>query len=184
MTCISKFSGMLVALAAATSVAQAADVDWKMYGFATVREEGEVCFYDAKGVARAADGNVRVWTKCLSRKEIDNIDIEHDFGGQILKNTAQKMLHSYLPPFAHVKELNFDQIMVFAQYEETANISHIQPATRIFYELNCSQKMLRELSIELSVNGQYGFRNTPAEWKYISPQTNGTSLQKILCPMQ
>jgi hypothetical protein len=95
-----KFGAILLALASAISLAQASDVDWKMYGSAAVQEGGEVCFFDAMGVAHAADGNVRVWTKCLSQKKMDNIDIKHEFGGQILQNTLQKIFQYYIPPFA------------------------------------------------------------------------------------
>ena len=108
-----KFGAILLALASATSQAQASDVDWKLYGYAAVQQGGEVCFFDAMGVAHAADGNVRVWTKCLSQKKMDNI----------------------------------------------------------------------ELSIELNVPTARN-HNGPTEWKYISPETNGMSLQKILCSMQ
>jgi hypothetical protein len=41
-----KFGAILLALASTTSLAQASDVDWKMYGCAAVQEEGEVCFFN------------------------------------------------------------------------------------------------------------------------------------------
>jgi hypothetical protein len=56
----------LSSLAALASIiafaAHAADVDWKMYGTASVAG-AEICFYDAKGIARTADGGVRVATE-------------------------------------------------------------------------------------------------------------------------
>jgi hypothetical protein len=37
---------------------------------------------------------------------------------------------------------------------EIANISPIEPLSRIFYELNCAQRMEPEVSIHVSVNGK------------------------------
>jgi hypothetical protein len=176
------FSGVLVALvgSAAASSAQASDVDWKMYGGASV-SGAEICFYDAKGAVRTPDKYVGVWTKCLSQKDIDNVDIKHDFSGRIVENAARKMINGYVPPIALVEDIDFDQATVITGYEETANISGIKPHSNIFYEINCSQKMLRELSINLLVNGQHGSKDTPSAWRHIPPEGNGASLLKILC---
>ena len=38
-------------------------------------------------------------------------------------------------------------------YEETANIANIEPRARIFYEFNCKEQMLRELSIYVNRTG-------------------------------
>ena len=142
------FSGVLVALvgSAAASSAQASDVDWKMYGGASV-SGAEICFYDAKGAVRTPDKYVGVWTKCLSQKDIDNVDIKHDFSGRIVENAARKMINGYVPPIALVEDIDFDQATVITGYEETANISGIKPHSNIFYEINCSQKMLRESAL-------------------------------------
>lgn len=166
---------------AIASIAYAADVDWKMYGGAAVAG-AEICFYDAMGVVRTPDGYLRIWTKCLSQQDMENIDIKHDFGGTILENTARKVARYYVPPIAAAEDIDVNQAMAITQYEETANISSIKPHTRIFYELNCSQKMLRELSMSIDVNGQRGSLNSPGDWKFIPPEGNGASLLKILCP--
>jgi hypothetical protein len=52
----------------------------------------------------------------------------------------------------------------------------------VFYELDCSKLMLRELSVEVAdVNGRSGSRHSASEWHYVPPETNGARLQKILC---
>jgi hypothetical protein len=163
--------------------AQALDVDWKVYGSASV--DGDVvCFYDAKGVVRRSDGHIRVWTKCLLYKDIDSIDTKKDPGKTILKNSAQKVVRSYVPPIAMVDEtIDFDKSMDIAWYEESANLSNIEPVARIFYEINCSEGMMQQLSISVrNKNGKYGYLDKPDGWKYNSPETNGARLQKILCP--
>jgi hypothetical protein len=173
--------GSMVAIASVILLpAYAADVDWKMYG-GTAVQGYEICFYDAKGAVRMPDGLVRVWTKCPPRLEMESIDIEHDFGGKILENTAQKLVQGYVPPIIAIGSIAFAEIAGITAYEETANITSIKPHATIFYELDCSQKMLRELSISFSVNGQYGSSQTPSVWKFIPPEGNAASLLKILC---
>jgi hypothetical protein len=175
--------GGVVGLASTIAfAASAADVDWKVYGFASVAGT-EVCFYEAMGVDRTPDRHLRVWTKCLSQKDMEAVDIKNDFGGKILENATRKMYgrSPYMPPIARVESIDFDQATIVTVFEETANISYIRPHSTIFYELNCPQKMLRELSLSIEVNGQHGSRDTPSEWRFIPPEGNWASLLKILC---
>jgi hypothetical protein len=95
------------------------------------------------------------------------------------------MIRSYMPPIAAAeKSIDYDQAVTIMQYEEIANISGIKPHSSIFYELNCSQRMLRELSMSFSANGRYGSSNKPRDWQFIPPEGNGAALLKILCPAQ
>jgi hypothetical protein len=175
--------GSTIALTTMLGVeARAADVDWKVYGFASVAAS-EVCFYDEKGVARMADGHLRVWTKCVAQQQMDALDIQRDFDGKILETTARKVASYYVPPIAAVEDINFNQALVITQYEMIANISYIKPHSTIFYELNCPQKMMRELSISILVNGQSGFVDKPRPWKFVPPEGNGASLVKLVCPL-
>ena len=87
-----------------------------------------------------------------------------------------------IPPIALVEDIDSDQAVNFTKLEEIADIADLQPAARIFYELDCSQKMLRELSIEIvDGSGRVGSKHDASEWKYVAPETNGARLQKILC---
>jgi hypothetical protein len=166
----------------------AAGVDWKLYG--SVSDGGErLCFYDAAGVTRNPEGGtrvlMRVWVKCLPQAALEAIDIEKDFDGKIAKNAARKVAEHYVPPLAEVETVDFDQMLETVWREEAANIAGIQPAARIFYELDCSDRRLRELSMEFQAKGKFGYRNTPRrEWTPIPPETNGARLLKILCPLQ
>ena len=170
---------------ASAGLAEELSVDWKLYGFVSNdTKDPEECYYDAKGIVRGTDSHIRVWTKCLLQKDMDNIDIEKDFEGKILKNAAQKIVHYYVPPIAAIETIDVNQSMIITQYEETANISYIEPRARIFYELNCPEKMLRELSISIRANGKFGSRNEPGKWSYVAPETNGARLLKILCPLR
>ena len=124
-----------------TALARASDVDWKFYGGASFDQKA-LCFYDARGVVNAQDGHVRVWTKCLLQKDIDSINVEKDFDGKILENTAQKLVKHYIPPYANVEPIDANEIVFITGWEETANISDIQPHVSIFHELNCSDRMI------------------------------------------
>src|SRR5262245_7665524 len=156
-----------------------AGVDWKLYGFASI-EGDSVCFYDAKGVGQEPEHHVRVWAKCLPQ-EADK-DIEKDLARTIADKAAQKILDGYVPPIIVTGDMNFDQIPEIVGYEEFANSDHVQPQARIFYELNCSERMIRELSIHIEAKGKVGSSDTPKDWQYVAPETNGARLLKILCP--
>jgi len=163
------------------SLAQAADVDWKMYGIASV-EGGSVCFYDANGVTRTPAKYVRVWTKCLLQKDLDSVDIKRDFDGRILEKAARKWVSQYVPPIAIVEDLNSEQAIDVIRYEETVKVSDIQPHARFFYELNCPERMIRNLSTYVRANGKEGFNEKPSNWQHVPPEGTGATLLKILCP--
>ncbi len=174
----------LLLVIAHAALGQTIGVDWKLYGFAVVNGESQFCFYDSKGVSQRPDKHLRVWTKCLAQTDIEAIDITKDFDGQIVKNAAQKVAHYYVPPIARVQTVDAEQSVVIAGYEETANIGIIQPRAQIFYELDCSERMLQELSISINANGKVGSVSKPGEWKYVAPEGNASSLLTILCPMR
>jgi hypothetical protein len=175
-----RLSIALMAFAAITATTQAADVDWKMYGGASVSGP-EICFYDAKSAVRTPERLVRVLTKCFSRKDLDNVDVDKDFAGTISKNAARKLQDGYTPPIGLVEDIDVDYALVVAMYEEIANISGIQPHATISYEFNCPQKIMREFSIDLPDSRQRGSKNTPSNWRYVPPKGNEASLLKILC---
>jgi len=173
---------VLIAVASPSTVAKASDTDWKLYGASTVHELEDLCFFDMKGAVKGTDNHVKVWTKCLHKEAMDAVDIKKDCGGQIMDRAARKMLDRYIPPMALVEDdVDFDRATTFAVYEETANVANFEPAARILYELDCSQQMLRELSIEINSDGKSNSKHTANEWKYVPPETNGARLLKIVC---
>jgi len=126
---------------------------------------------------------IRVWTKCLPQKEIDNIDIENAFEGRILKDAAQKVTKYYVPPITSIENFSADQLVTIIQYEVTAGIARIEPQATILYELNCHEKMIRELSVSLKIKGRSGQSDKPYAWRYAAPETNGARLLSLLCPI-
>jgi hypothetical protein len=165
------------------SLAQGLDVDWKLYGGAQVGGES-LCFYDAKGLTQQLSGHVRIWTKCLLKGDLDII-MKKDPDRKIVEAATEKVLHGYVPPVAKIQSID-DAIgaMVVTRYEEIANLNALQPQSRIFYELNCRDRMLRELSTDLNLNGQTGCRDKPSDWKYAPPEGNVAALLKLVCQPQ
>src|SRR5262249_30237424 len=163
--------------------AQAAAVDWKVYGTTSI-EGGSVCFYDADGVTRTADRHLRVSTNCMLQKDLEGVDIKRQFGGKNLDNVARKARDKYTPPIVLVEGVNSDQALVVMQYEETANLSGIQAHSRLFFGLNCSEQMTQTLSAYVLSNGKESRSDKPTGWAYVSPESNGARLLKILCLAQ
>jgi hypothetical protein len=172
---------VMVGSAVCSTVAKASDTDWKLFGVSTIKGDEDLCFFDIKGAVQGSDKHIKVWTKCLHKKAMDGIDIEKDFGGKIVSNAARKMIDGYIPPIALVEDIKYDQAMEFAVFEEIAGVGNVQPSARIFYELDCSKLMLRELSVEVEIGGRSGSSHSASEWHYVPPETNGTRLLKILC---
>ena len=175
-----------VGVGALSALAQAPSVDWKVYG--GVKLDGNAdgtCFYDAKSVGMQSGGLIQVWTKCLLDKEIDDFDETTDIGKKAVANAAHKMVHIYVPPYAAIADnVDYNKTMEITLAEEIADLSYIQPRASIFYELNCSDRMLRELSISVQTSDKKSSSDTPGNWRDVSPEGNAANLLKILCPSQ
>jgi hypothetical protein len=127
-------------------------------------------FYDAKGVVKQPDAHLRVWTKCLSQQDLDNFDPKTDLGKKVVDTAARKVIDAYLPPIVAVMHFEFDQAVAIIGYEVTANLIFIEPTARILYEIDCSQKMLRELSMGVVSDGKQASIKKPREWTYLRPK--------------
>ncbi|MFK4442940.1 hypothetical protein ABH944_003277 [Caballeronia udeis] len=79
------------------------------------------------------------------------------------------------------QNLNADRILTVTQYEVTADTGTIDPQASILYELNCRDRMMRELSIPIHAGNKNGFSDKPGEWKYVPPEGNSARLLKMLC---
>lgn len=165
------------------SLARAADVDWKLYGGASLAGPS-FCFYDAASVTRTSNSYIRVWTKCLAQKDLDGVNMDDDVGKKIVDGAARRVVAGYVPPIIVIGQVEFEQLPSIAAYEEIANVSAIEPQAQIFTEMNCSERMTRRLSTSIHPNGRSGFQNKPSEWEYVPPEGNAATLQKILCPKQ
>lgn len=159
--------------------AQSRDVDWKLYGGL----ENQVCFYEASGLARPAVDHVRVWIKCMLRHDLDRLIEDKKRGKRVIDAAARKIVDHYQPPIILVQELEFNDIISIIALEVAANQSETEPLANIYYDLDCTNRMMRELSISIRKNGKVQSSEGSPHWKYAPPETNGDRLLKILCSM-
>jgi hypothetical protein len=113
----------------------------------------------------------------MDEKDMNAFDYKSDLGKKIVEASADKIASHYFPPYAAIDDVSFDIMMNLVGSEQLADLSYIQPVSRIFYELNCSEKMYRQLSISMLSGGT----DAPSIWKYTPPEGNGANLNKLLC---
>lgn len=175
-------ASVLVSVADRSAVqARVVSQDWKFYGGVSSPNGQSWCFYDARSVTREPGEHVQVAAKCLPQTDMDDIDIETDFGGEIARDVARKRRGHYMPPYAIAESLDRAQAIDIARLEEIADIADVEPRVRISYELDCPKHLARELSLYVKVNGKVRTVDKPGEWKPISPQENSIRLSRILC---
>ena len=85
-----------------------------------------------------------------------------------------------VPPILVGAETDSEQTATTIAYEQAADISGIAPHSSVFYELDCAQKMTRELSTNNLVNGQPSSSSEP-NGQFVPPEENGSWLLKLLC---
>ncbi|MGU7844013.1 hypothetical protein ACV22V_31700 [Burkholderia sp. AW33-5] len=81
-----------------------------------------------------------------------------------------------------METLDAEQRGIITVDEEIADLDVFQPQASIFYELDCPQKMIRQLSVSINSGGKRGIRDTPGDWMYASPEGNAAALLELLCP--
>jgi hypothetical protein len=172
-------AALLLAFAGVSAVgADELDVDWKLYGTATIAANNYACFYDAKGVVQQPEGHLRVWTKCIAKRVMNSNEATTK---KIIESAAQKIERGYVPPLIAIGKVQFQEIAGIVGMEEAANLGNLEPQSKILYEFDCSKQMLRELSITLDIADKKSFQNKPGDWRYIAPETNGANLSHFLC---
>jgi hypothetical protein len=179
---IAVFGAGLVAMLAlaGTSVvyAQSGETNWQQYGWSRLGTLNVILFFDAAGIIRRDNGHVQVWTKALSAAALDHA-INTD--RKIFESAKQKVVQRYRPPITAVMELDSEKRTQVILDETAANFGSIEAANRVLYELDCTNRLLRELSIRLLVNGKLRSKDTPIEWRHVSPETVAADLLKLAC---
>ena len=180
---------LILALAylSGTTYAQSADSEWKMYGgvnFGTAGGEQRL-FFAAASVVRRNVGHVEVWTTTLSQKALDDAETSKSaLQEKILYTAAEKKIGGYRPPLARVNELDDDTVTQIIADETAADLAGIEPTMQILYELDCPNRLLRDLSVHVFVNGKPQTKETPSEWKHVQPKRSAANLLKIVCTRQ
>jgi hypothetical protein len=175
----------LLALAGVSAAdAQTGDTDWKQYGAADFGKNGGllVMFFDAAGLIHRSNGHVEVWTKGLSRKAIDRaLSASSPMHKKIFDVAEHRITAMDRPLLSTIVELDKYQMADVLMNEVAANVANIDATERIMYELDCPNRMVRELSGMFVLDGKPGSQDTPQEWKHISPETAVATLFKLIC---
>lgn len=163
-------------------VAEAQGAEWKFIGGLTLLEGVEaLAFYDTETVAYKSSGNIRVWIKEITQPEAKRVMKKEE--KQIVERSAKKLASGYFPPYSLANlKTSFDEAVDIIAWEELANSSQIKARAKILFEINCKEKMIRSISVTVFKNaGGVASSQNPGEWSYISPESNGETLQRILC---
>ncbi len=160
----------------------AAPVDWKFYGGLKLSREELLAFFDADGLIRRPDGHIEVWTKSISQSAVHRlIEGKGTVQDQLVKRAAQRIASKYVLPYGTVDAVDSDLYIDLVTYEVVADIGNIDPEASILYEINCSDRILRELSLFLRVHGKTQQSDKPLEWKHAPPESNAANLLRLAC---
>jgi hypothetical protein len=162
--------------------AEAQGADWKYYGEGDLSKgDAVIAYYDAESIKRLPDGFVRAWTQCISHAEVERIvNLE-----EVAKKAARKIKDGYVPPYLSSNpkpEPGYDVNMRIIGWEAAGNYDVIKPRLKVFYELNCTAKKIRNLStVNYNIDGGTKTSSESDIWVHIGPESNTESLYKILC---
>jgi len=177
----SSFVLVLLGIAPCAS-AQLGDVDWKYFGGIEHKGATIISFYDEKGVVHGPNGRIEVWTKALAESDAGRILSATEPDKATAACAIEKIGADYVPPFAHVAELNADQMFDVVAYECVAMQTSIETKVRTMFELNCPARTLRVLSAYFK-DSSGSDSGKPSEWLHIAPETSVAWLAKLLCPI-
>jgi hypothetical protein len=158
----------------------AVGADWKFFGGTMVSGEKMLTFYDAESSKYTA-GTVKVWVESIGQSEFNTKMKMHK--KQNIEKAAEKVVSGYSPPYSSVnKKTSYDDSIEVISWEELANSSVLQPRAKLLFEINCKDKKIRTLTgTSFKNDGDITSSTKASEWNYISPESNGETLQKILC---
>ena len=156
--------------------------EWKFSGGLTISGEEMITFYDTESLNYLPNGNVQVWSKIIRQSVFESkfTNIEKD----IIKKSADKISSGYSPPYSLVQNnLSSEDYMDIITWEVLANYYNLQPYGKTLNEINCQENKIRTLTVTIfKDNGEIkDSKKLSREWDYISPESNGEILKKILC---
>jgi len=85
-------------------------------------------------------------------------------------------------PLARLQKLSQDQLIDIASAEDIANNSpDLLPKSRALFEIDCSRRMIRVLTIITHKNGQTSANDRTGEWMHFPPDSKGANLTALAC---
>jgi hypothetical protein len=166
--------------------AQSVGADWQMYGKSSFASAGivdkahgdDVLFFDAAGAVRRSDGHIEVWMKALPLKELRAQPAGEQMTKRFIDFSKQKVASGYMPPLSTITELDTQERAFVMLYETAANLAGIAPTVQMLFEVDCTNRVLRALSMHVP---NHPSDDTASEWQHSPPETAGANLIKILC---
>jgi hypothetical protein len=156
---------------------QAAGPNWKLLSHESFMEP-VVCFYQASDVFRAANGHVNVWTKCLSDADIDAAFFGHSLTNFSSARTAD--MNDDVST-ARIEVLDGSAALRTIVDEELANSGTIKPIATVLLEIDCIQRMSRQLTVILALDGEVRSADAPQDWLHIPVEGETASLFHLFC---
>jgi hypothetical protein len=173
-------------LGLATSLAHAdGPADWKAYAFSATKPQA-LMFYLNNEIVRTGD-HVQVWMKALEVQKMDAVNasfVGSTKPGHTLQAETPSITKSiklveqgYSPPYASAVTLNTNQLHNIIVYEQVADEALIPATMKILYEIDCTKRLARGLSIQLPTIGDSKVR----DWEPIPPESTIDILSKLTC---
>lgn len=167
------------AICAATQ-AQQAIVDWRLIGM-TASSPAAYVFYDANGVRKLPNGRFEAWLKTLPGPATEKAASKLADDQAHLDHMTKKIAAGYVPPVGLDHELSSKELTGVVLMEEVANASSVQPVIRMLEEIDCENRVSRDLSLQAHLNGQDASIEKTSEWQHLAPETNMSRLHLALC---
>jgi len=175
----------LPAAVAATLVAslclagQPARPEWHGFGPADVAGQPVELFYLSNDVERTPDGFARVWTKALSRSELERAVDKLE--SSVTQQVTARLTRGYIPPLSQMRAMTDKQIAWLAASEEVANVGKMEPTTLVQYEVDCPKQSMRQLRAEITIKSRHHSSSTASEWRPIPSEGSMSILHTLLC---
>jgi len=157
--------------------------DWNYYGEGSADpKDGVHLFFSKQSIEKLDNGHFTVWTKGLSdidtTKAFDNTQYKKE-----LTDEAAFRLANSNPLILSVRKLDKDQRLSVIMMETVANYqTNIRPRGHVLYELDCTAKKMRYLSLDIiDKNGKIGHTSKADDWDYAIPETNSIYLLNLVC---
>jgi hypothetical protein len=149
-------------------------LDWKMYAFSA---SDDAMFYLSSDIERKGD-HVQVWVKALAVKKLNTVAPGPGADTKTLVDSVARLVaQKYEPPMATVSKVPPDQFLMIMTYEQMADAGLVDPSLKILYEIDCSKKLSRTLSVITPTQSL----NATLPWEHVPPESTLATLTKLTC---
>jgi hypothetical protein len=186
----------LIVLLSLLSLANAYAADWRYTGN-TGGKDNEAMFYDADSVEHPNKDIVRVWTKTIPQKALNDYYKKHGSEKWYIENVGRKIATGYSPEFFELPQVKkhfsipkpdgetLDDFKIDITGEEfLANTGEVKATSKVYDEILCSEMRIGFLSITV-YRKDGSVANTDhesPEHKHIPPDSTGQWLSMLVCP--